>query len=171
MRRETAIRLLAGLMLAVTTATASRAESESGQQAGLRFWKYLSGGDLAKAEGLYTPEVTLLAGSELLKAEWGINPGGERGKDLVLKREDLLKGYRAMVAKIGAEKWKAAFAKIDEDKIGFRSIEKEEEGFKGTKKGDVLMKIATGPGDDALSFVLRRSADGNWRVAMEQTDY
>lgn len=171
MKRETVIGAVASLMLVAGAATESWAEGETHQQFGVRFWKALSGGDLATVQELYAPEVTLLAGSELLKKEWGVNPDGERGKDIVLKRAELLKGYRAMVAKIGAEKWKAVFSKLDDDRIAFQVIEKDDQVFKGARKGDVVMKIATGPEDDALSFVLRRSAEGNWLVAMEQADY
>jgi len=152
-------------------ATAFGASEETYEAFGMRFWKALSQADFQALETCYAPEVTLLAGSELLKKEWGINPGGDRGKDLQLKRADLLAGYKTMVAKIGIEKWKEALSKIGKDKVSFAAAEKDDQFYKGVRKGDIRMKVAAGPGDDALFFVLSQNADKAWCVRMERTDY
>ena len=138
---------------------------------GIRFWKAVSEADTEKMATGYSPQVTLVAGSELLKKEWGLNPGGDRGKDLQVKREDLVVGYRAMIAKVGVEKWKGIFSNIGRNRISFAAAQEADQVLKGVRRGDVLMRVATGPGDDTLTFVLSRKADTTWCVRMEATDY
>jgi len=161
--------VVAHLLLGASTLCWAQAGTH--EQFGLRFWQALSQADFPAMQDCYAPEVTLLAGSELLKKEWGVNPDGERGRNLVLKKEALLTGYKALVAKVGAEKWKGVFSKVGGDKISFVVAEKDGQAFAGVKKGDAVMKVATGPRDDALSFVLRPNDKGAWSVVMEATDY
>jgi len=158
-------------ILAVLLLLTNAVNAETHEEFGLRFWKALSGADLKAMESCYAPQVTLLAGSELLKKDWGINADGNRGKDLTLPREVLLKGYEALLAKIGIEKWKNIFGKLGREKIMFAMANKDGQTFKAVRRGDVLMKVATGPGDDALVFVLAQAADKSWSVRLEATDY
>lgn len=159
------------MLLAVALLLGVSGVQASHEEFGLRFWKTLSTADLPAMERCYSPQVTLLAGSELLKKEWGLNPGGNRNQDLPLTRETLMAGYKLMIGKIGAEKWRSAFSKVGRDKISFVVAEKDRQRFKGVRQGDVLMKVATGPGDDALLFVLSQTTDKTWSVRMEATDY
>lgn len=162
--------LMASALMLGVLATASIGE-ESPQTFGIRFWEALANADVQAMERCYAPQVRLLAGSELLKKEWGINPDGDRAKDLDLRREDLLRGYKAMIGKIGPEKWKGVFSKVAKEKVSYTIAEQDDEMFRGVRKRDVVMKIATGPGDDALAFVLRPNSDKSWSVVMEATDY
>ena len=40
----------------------------------------------------------------------------------------------------------------------------------GTEKGDCLLTVDTGVGDDTLFYVFRREG-ATWRIAIEATDY
>lgn len=135
------------------------------------FWAALAKADLDAAKGFYAPKVLLKAGSELLKPQWGIPGAGDRGKDLRLERDLLIAGYRRMIETIGKDKWTGIFSKIEADKISFTVCEKADRPFSGVRRGDLVMKVATGPGDDALLFVLRRGDKGRWLVVAEATDY
>jgi hypothetical protein len=159
---------LSAAALLVLSPAAGLAE-EPYETAGRKFWKGLAEADFAVMEAGYAPEVTLLAGSELLKKQWGINPSGDRSKNLAVKREVLLKGYHSLLDG-RTEKWKEIMSKIGKDKITFQTVDKDDKPIPGVRTGDVLMKVATGPGDDVLAFILRRS-DKEWLVAMEATDY
>jgi hypothetical protein len=148
-----------------------RTEAENYEKFGLRFWKALSQADLQNLAKFYALEITLLPGTEFLKKEYGINADGDRDKNLVLKKDDLMMAYKAMIKKVGTEKWKNLFSKIDNDKISFTKTEKDNQFFDGVKKDDIVMDVAVGEGTDKLSFVFRKGDDGNWAVVMEDTDY
>lgn len=150
---------------------AREAANETHRGFGIRFWKAVSHANTRAMAACYAPEVTLLAGSELLKKQWGLNPDGDRGRDVRVKRADLISGYETMIEKIGKDRWESIFTKIGNDKVSFVVAQANDQGFKGVKKGDVLMKVATGPGDDALTFVLSQNANKTWTVRMEATDY
>ena len=152
-----------------------RGATEGAQAGGIahakEFWTALAKADLDAAKEFYAPKVLLKAGSELLKPQWEIPGGGDHSKDLLVERGQLIAGYRRMIEKIGRDKWTGIFSKIDARKIGFSVCEKPDRPFSGVRKGDLVMKVATGPGDDALRFVLRPDDKGRWRVVAEATDY
>ena len=159
------------LALSMGFLVACAAAGETPEELGMRFWKTVSDADTESMLACYTPQVTLAAGSELLKKQWGLNPGGDRGKDLQVKREDLVAGYKTLFAKVGVEKWKGNFAKVGTNRITFVAAQTDDHILKGVRKGEVLMRVATGPGDDTLTFVLSKKADATWSVRMEATDY
>lgn len=136
-----------------------------------KFSTALAKADLNAAKEFYAPKVLLKAGSELLKPQWEIPGAADRGKDLLVERGQLIAGYRRMIERIGKDKWIGIFSKIDARKISFTVCEKADRPFAGVRKGDLVMKVATGPGDDALRFVLRPDDKGRWLVVAEATDY
>jgi hypothetical protein len=126
------------------------------------FWSVLVKGDVEALEKHYADEVLLKAGSELLKSQWGINPSGERDKDRKVPRADLMKGYKALIAKVGVEKWQGIFGAIKKDKISTKVL----------KNKHVLLTVKTGPGDDYLEFEMAPDKAGKrLRVVSEYTDY
>jgi hypothetical protein len=147
-------------------------ERATPQACGRGLWAAIAKADTTQMGSFYADEIVLLPGCELLKKEWGINSSGERNKAVTFKRADIMKGYQALFDKIGREKVQAVFGKVAEDKIKFSGVSLNDETFPGTRQGDIIMTVATGPGDDRLRFVLRKNeADKSWRVVMEQTDY
>ncbi len=146
-------------------------KAETAEAFGLRFWRTLAAADTKAMKKFYAQRVTMLPGCELLKKEWGINPGGNRGISLEIDRDKLLDAYDRMIGRLGSGKWIKALGNIGKDKITFTAIVREDQVLKGLRKGDVLLRVKTGPGDDTLGFVLRRAADKKWAVAMEATDY
>jgi len=113
----------------------------------------------------------LKAGSELLKPQWGLGEDVDRSRDLVVSREDLLRGYAMMIESIGRESWSQIFARIEKDKIDVSTASKEDQPFAGIKRGDRILKVVTGPGDDTLRFIFREDKDGRLLIHIEATDY
>lgn len=136
-----------------------------------QFWKTLAKGDTDALKTFYAPKIVLKAGSELLKPRWGLTKQADRSKDLLVDRDDLLRGYGRMINGIGKEKWSQVFARIKKDKIHVSTAGKNDQPFAGIKLGDTILKVATGPGDDTLCFILRKDKDGKLRVHLESTDY
>ena len=135
------------------------------------FWKTLAKGDTEALNSFYAPKVVLKAGSELLKQRWGLSKDADRSKGLLVSREDLLRGYDRMIDSIGKEKWSQVFTRIEMDKIHVSAAGKDDQPVAGVKRGDTILKVATGPGDDTLHFILRRDKDGKLLVHLEATDY
>jgi len=126
------------------------------------FWKVFVQADVAALKEQYSDEVVLKAGSEFLKKEWGINESDDRSKDKKVSRDDLMKAYSAMLAKIGTEKWKKVFGDIAEDKITTRTLENKH----------VVLTVRTGPGNDQIEFELGLNKEKTkWLVVSEMTDY
>jgi hypothetical protein len=136
-----------------------------------KFWKTLAKGDTDALKAFYAPKVVLKAGSELLKQRWGISKEADRSKDLLVSRDDLLGGYGRMINEIGKEKWSQLLTRIEKENIHVSTSGKDDQPFAGVKRGDTILKVATGPGDDALHFILRREKDGKLLVHFEATDY
>ncbi len=136
------------------------------------FWAALAKADWQAMQAFYAPKVLLKAGSEMLKPQWGVVPGtGDRGQDLLVERGRLMAGYRRMIEQIGKDKWTGIFSQIDARKISFVVCEKADQLLSGVRRGDLVMKVATGPGDDALLFVLRPDQQGRWLIVAEATDH
>lgn len=162
--------LVLAVVLVARLSTAADVEQRKGVESAKRFWAALAKADTKTMQEFYAPKVVLKKGSELLKKQWGLKGGGERDKDLSLEREELIAGYQRMMQKIGKERWSKLFGEIDAEKINF-TFAKQSDRRTGVRKGDLTMKVSTGPGDDALSFFLRRDDKGRWLVVAEATDY
>lgn len=161
-------------MLAVCQlATISRgAEIDpAGQKSAREFWAAVAKPDTEQMARFYAPKVLLKAGSELLKREWGVNPEGDRDKDLLLDRDRLLEGYRRMIEKVTAAKWSRVFSKIQPDAISITAVQTADRPLTGARQGDLLLKVVIGKGGDALMFLFRCNDQGQWQVVAEQTDY
>ena len=159
----------ASLMVAALLSLAQ--PEDAGLDAAQRFWKAMGAAEAEKLSDFYASRVVLKAGSELLKPEWQLVPAGRRDQDQSVERDALLKGYRRLFDKAGKDRWTSVFAKIRPDKIAILKAAKADEFLRGVRAGVVLLKVATGPGDDALIYVLRAGDDGRWRVTLEATDY
>jgi hypothetical protein len=169
--RQHGYRAWVSAIAAAFLAAAASAQPESAQRTMSRFWQALTAGDTDRMADFYAAEVTLMAGSELLKKDWGLNSGDDRGKDLKVKRGDLIKAYQAIIAKTGVDKWRLALGKTPRDKVTTAVAKADDEGFKGVRKGDAILRAATGPGDDVLLFIFREDGVGIWFLVIEATDY
>jgi len=165
--RATAICLL--LVLVGTAAGADVRQREAVQHA-KQFWAAVARADTKAMQVCYAEKVTLKAGSELLKQQWEIPKAGDRDKDLLVERVDLIAGYRRMIERLGKDRWTALFSKIDLERVEFR-FAKTADRKSGAEKGDLTMTVFTGPGDDALFFFFRHGEKEGWRVVAEATDY
>lgn len=126
------------------------------------FWNVFVQADMALLEEQYADEIILKAGSEFLKKQWGINESDDRTKDKTVSREDLMKAYSVMFAKIGEKKWKKVFGSIAEENITAKTLENKH----------VILIIKIGKGDDQFEFELAFNEDkAKWQVVAEQTDY
>jgi hypothetical protein len=154
---RSAIPLIALCVLAPVSVLAVEADD-----AAREFWTVLVKGDVQALEKHYAETVLLRAGSELLKAQWGVNPSGDRSKDRKVSRADLMKGYKALITKVGVEKWQGIFGAIKKDKISTKTL----------KNKHTVLTVKTGPGDDYLEFTLAPDKAGkSLRVVSERTDY
>jgi hypothetical protein len=73
-----------------------------------------------------------------------------------------MKGYKALITKVGVEKWRGIFGAIKKDKIS----------TKVRKDKSVVLTVKTGSGDDYLEFELAPNKAGTrWQVVSEYTDY
>ncbi len=150
------------VVAALLWAVCGLALADDGATAAKAFWQVFAQGDVAKLTDHYADEVVLRAGSEFLKAEWGLNAAGDRNKDLTVKRADLLKAYAAMLTKLGKDKWVRVFGAVGEDELTTKAL----------PNGHVSLIVKTGPGDDQLEYEFAPSADGTkWQVVAERTDY
>jgi hypothetical protein len=127
--------------------------------------------DLAKADTdalgkHYAQGVAVLAGSELLKPEWGLDPDGDRSTALAVSRDDLMKAYGRLIAKSG-KRWKKMFADLAEESMSteFAAADK----LPVTQRGDLLLTVKIG--SDSLLYIFRQQASGKWEVVAERTDY
>lgn len=170
--RATAICLLLTL---VGTATGADIGQREAVEHAKQFWAAVARADTKAMQVFYAEKVTLKAGSELLKKQWEIPGAGDRGKDLLVDREDLIAAYRRMIEKLGKDRWTAIFSKIDLERVEFRFAKTADgesgDGESGVEKGDLTMTVFTGPGDDALFFFFRHSEKEGWQVVAEATDY
>jgi len=164
--------LLAMLVLSLLGLGAAAGEADpAGMKAAKDFWAAVAKADTEQMARLYAPKVLVKAGSELLKKQWGINDSGDRDKDLALQRDQLLKGYAVMIEKVGAEKWTRIFSEIKPEAIHISAVEADGKPFQPAQRGDVVLRVSTGTGDDTLAYLLRRVDGGAWQVVAEAADY
>ena len=160
-KEKRSMRIAQGIVVAVVWICCA-AYADEATTAGKDFWKVFVQADMAALKEQYADEIGLKAGSEFLKKEWGINDSDARTKEKKVSRDDLMKAYAAMLAKIGTEKWKKAFGDITEDKITIKTLENKH----------VVLTVRTGPGDDQIDFELGLNKDkAKWLVVSEMTDY
>ena len=160
---------LSCVMLA--SAVASPVGADDGALQAREFWQTLADGDLKGLRTLYASKVTLKAGSELLKARWELDPKADRRHDLTIERGKLLAGYERLINGAGRDKWSKVFGGIAAERITTVRAMDNDKPFAGVQTGDVLLTVATGPGDDRLVFVLRPNDRKQWQVVAEATDY
>jgi len=186
------------------TSKAGRLDDTRAPDAGIKqakaLWAAVAAGDTAGMAELYADEVVLVAGSELLKARWELPGGGDRSRDLKVRKADLIAGYQRMIDELGGEeRWSQVFTPIDERKIFFITVvvadwaatlervvgrplseaarkELNESRAAGgmladLHVGDLFLRVDLPVGDDKLFFQLRQSAAGKWQVVAEATDY
>ncbi|MBX9790455.1 MAG: hypothetical protein K2Y37_16165 [Pirellulales bacterium] len=134
------------------------------------FWGSFLDGDAAAMARHYAPQVTLKAGSELLKADYGVNASGDRGKDLVVDRRDLQRGYEQMFKRVGREKWVASSQRLRDVKLTYISAADANKYFAlfQAAAGELLVQVHTEP--DPLFFLLRQDKHGRWSIVAEAFD-
>ena len=151
-----------------------RADNLDGQASTARanaFWLAVAKGDTDAMQAFYAPKVLLKAGSELLKPQWELAEDVDRSKDLLVDRDRLLRGYSAMIDKIGKDAWTRVFGRIPKESVRVATADRDDHPLAGVQRGDTILKIATGTGDDVLLFVFRKDSGGNLYVHLEATDY
>jgi len=167
--------VFSGLILANGVSHAAKPPQSTkmadGAETAREFWSALAAGDLKAMQTFYAHQVTLKAGSELLKARWALSPKADRKKDLIIERDKLLAGYERLIGGAGRERWSSLFGKIDTKRITTVLATHKDQPFRGVRQGDTLLSVATGPGDDKLVFVLRQDGNKSWKVVAEATDY
>ena len=142
--------------------------ADSGSDRARKFWDTLASGDTVALKDFYASKVIVKAGSELLKPRWGLPGTDGRDKDTLVAGDDLVAGYERLIAGMGRDKWKGIFAKFTKDRVGVSVAARANMLVKGVRKGDVVVDVAI---DEKWAYVLRKSADGVWRVVIERTDY
>ena len=169
--RRLTIPILSAFLIA-GAAMAADAQDPAGVKHARDFWAAVAAADTDAMQKFYAEKVMLKAGSELLKKQWGVPGAGDRSKDLLVDQDDLIAGYQRMIAKIGKDKWTKLFADIGPEKLSITPAKAADWPFSGVLKGDLIVKVATGRGGDALWFVLRSSPrQAHWLVVAEVTDY
>jgi hypothetical protein len=155
----------------IASGVANAAPPDDGTKWTRDFWSALASGNLKAMKTFYAPQVTLKAGSELLKSRWALSPKVDRKKGLIVERDKLLAGYERLIDSAGRKRWRSVFDKIDSKRITTVAATDRDKPFTGVRPGDTLLNVATGPGDDKLMFVLRQDDRKRWQVVAEATDY
>ncbi len=129
------------------------------------------------------PEVLLLPGHEYLKAEYGLNPDGDRSKSIRVKRDKLIdldvKVYTTFPAEkkakikelLAKSEYKFVIAERDGMTLNPHKPDDRENASLSipTKQGDVVMIVLPKPKGDYALYVMRR-IDGDWKIVMDYTD-
>ncbi len=170
---KTLIYLFVLLSFALPNVQASEININSDvKRQGLTFWRALANLETNKMKSFYSSEVILIAGSELLRKKYGINPSGNRKNHFKLSKEQIIKGYENMINDIDSNKWKIAFSKINLDKIIFQSAREYEKHFGELKTDDMMMIVSyPAPSDEKLYFIFSKKQDNTWLITHEATDY
>ena len=163
-------RWLSGFAVVMGCASSARADEATSTEIAQSFWAAFLDADVAAMSRHYAPRVTLKAGSELLKVEYGLNAGGDLGKDLVVDRRDLQRGYDQMFKRVGREKWIASSQKLRDVKLTYISAADANKYFAlfQAVAGELLVQVHTEP--DPLFFLMRQDKQGRWSIVAEAFD-
>jgi predicted molibdopterin-dependent oxidoreductase YjgC len=156
----------AALFVHTVAALANDAPTQARQ-----FFNALANADTGAMKKFYAETVTLKAGSEFLKHQWAIHDNADRSRDLLLPREQLLKGYATFFQKIGKERWREVMRETTDAHLAFVTVEKDDEPLSGVKRGDVVFIVKPGGKSDVVLFVFRRFDSGEGLIVAELTDY
>ena len=132
------------------------------------------GGPKDTLESSLAEEIILLPGHEYLKKEYGINPSGDRGKQMKVSREKLIDLHQTAWKALPDAKKRKIADMLEKSVYTFVVASGELTDAGGrlklpTRSGDVVMKVQPKPTGDFLLYVLRR-LDGQWKVVMDYTD-
>ncbi|MGD9644737.1 MAG: hypothetical protein AB7U73_03435 [Pirellulales bacterium] len=163
-------RLLLGMAVAVGLAGGVQAAEATSTEVAQSFWGAFLDADPGRMAKHYAPRVTLKAGSELLKPDYGLNASGDQGKDLVVDRRDLQRGYEQMFKRVGREKWVASSQKLRDVKLTYISAVDANKYFAlfQAVAGELLVQVHTDP--DPLFFLMRQDERGRWSIVAEAFD-
>jgi hypothetical protein len=131
------------------------------------------GGPKDILESSLAEEIILLPGHEYLKKDYGINPSGDRDKQMKVSRGKLIDLDQTV--------WKALpDAKkipdmLDKSVYTFVVASGESTEFGGQMKlptlpGDVVMKVKPEQRDDNFMLYVLRRLNAEWKVVMDYTD-
>jgi hypothetical protein len=155
---------------ATTTTTPKVAPGLTGQETARAFWTKMVEGTADAIAPFYAETVTLAAGSELLKPQWGI-ASGQRDQDQDIPSQKLLEGYRRMMDQAGREKWRAAFSQVPREDVVTEVAEQDGLPLSCVRKGDVVLRVIPPKDRDNVLTYVFRLVDGSWKVVGERTDY
>lgn len=147
-----------------------RAEEQTSTRIATAFWNAFLDGDSDTMGKHYAPQVTLKAGSELLKPDYTVNDGGDRARDLTTDAKTVVRGYQIMFQRVGKQKWKESGQKLRKVQMSFISAADNSRYFAmfGAMPGDLLVQIHTEP--EPLFFLLRQNEKQRWQVVAEAFD-
>jgi hypothetical protein len=150
----------------------SRAAAQGVEDAsafGHRFWNATAGANFGEMAACFSTQVTVSARSSLLNPEWGLVVGPPAANGVVLDREKLVAGYRAMVTSAGVEKWKRYLdPRVTGATLVFSTVDHDGAVAPATRVGDVVMKVGTHKSPPF--YVLRRDAPSVWTVINDSFD-
>jgi hypothetical protein len=163
-------RWLSGFAVVIGCAGTARADEATSTEIAQSFWAAFLDADVARMGKHYAPHVKLKAGSELLKAEYGLNRSGDLGKDLIVDRRELQRGYDLMFKRVGREKWIASSQKLRDVKVTYISAADANKYFAlfQAVAGELLVQVHTEP--DPLFFLMRQDKQGRWSIVAEAFD-
>jgi hypothetical protein len=132
------------------------------------------GGPKDTLESSLAEEIILLPGHEYLKKEYGINPSGDRDKQMKVSRGKLIDLDQTVWKALPDAKKQKIADMLEKSVYTFVAASGELTDAGGrlklpTRSGDVVMKVQPKPTGDFLLYVLRR-LDGQWKVVMDYTD-
>lgn len=157
------------LVLLISIVHALALENTSTQVA-QAFWRAFLSGDAAAMGQCYAPRVTLKAGSELLKSEYGLNVTGNRKQDLDFDREQIVKGYKALFERTGKTKWAEQGKRLRDCRMTYITSADNNKYFElfRCQPQDLLVQVHTNPHE--LFFAIRQDSQGKWWVVAEAFD-
>lgn len=163
-------RLLAAWLLSALVAVELRANEPTSSDVAHAFWQAFLDGNADEMGKHYAPHITLKAGSELLKPDYGLNDSGDRSRDLIVDQKSIVRGYHVMFQRVGKQKWKESGQKLRNVQLSFISAADQNRYFAmfGAQPGDRLVRVHTDP--DPLFFLLRQDEQRRWRVVAEAFD-
>jgi len=175
--------VLAFLLLGASRVSAADQKPAAYELQGKMFLIAKFTGDGKALDGIYADKVLLLPGHEYLKAEYGINPSGDRSKPKMIAKKDLIELDAKLAEKLSKDDSKKVIEFLKKsiltftiaDGTGTKLDPPDPVGTPDgkltlpTRKGDVIMKIQPKPKEDYLLYILRKDRN-RWKVIADYTD-
>lgn len=175
LKTETQLERRARLLTLANRLGMRAARMEGGEASAHAFIKAMATGDPGQIMDFYDDSVVLMAGSELLKPEWGL--AKSRVKDAEVSKARLAGAVKQLIDGAGVPKWCSLWKAVKKDRTTVVKATQADQRvgantFRGVQPGDSLLVVQLSPGmDDKLAWAFRKNANGEWRIVREWTDY